>query len=127
MKLSILALVLVAAPIAGAGPATGGETGAPAPAVVAAEWHMNATIIEACSCPMFCQCYFNAKPADHVGCCPPGSDPKSAPRNDGFVLMANEVEAYRAGDKPWEFKGTNGFMITFDIASTDAGGGKKGY
>jgi len=255
VKLSILALVLVAAPIAGAGPATGGETGAPAPAVVAAEWHMNATIIEACSCPMFCQCYFNAKPADHAGCCPPGSDPKmapryckfnnafqvntgnagtvkldgakfwvagdlggdfsqgkmdwavvhfdpavtkeqrdgivavlgalypvkwnslevkgdmpiewkagkdrsvakldggkagevvlvknqgmtdepiviknlkywGAPRNDGFVLMANEVEAYRAGDKPWEFKGTNGFMITFDIASTDAGGGKKGY
>ncbi len=41
------------------------------------------------------------------------------PRNDGFVLMTNEVEAYRAGDKAFEFKGTNGFMITFDIASTD--------
>jgi hypothetical protein len=26
-------------------------------------WNMNATIIEACSCPMFCQCYFNAQPA----------------------------------------------------------------
>ena len=24
---------------------------------------MNATIIEACSCPMFCQCYFNSQPA----------------------------------------------------------------
>jgi hypothetical protein len=43
-----------------------------------------------------------------------------APRNDGFVLMPNEVEAYRAGDKPFEFKGTNGFMITFDINSKDA-------
>lgn len=42
-----------------------------------------------------------------------------APRNDGFVLMPNEVEAYRAGDKAFEFKGTNGFMITFDIASRD--------
>jgi hypothetical protein len=42
-----------------------------------------------------------------------------APRNDGFVLMKNEVEAYRAGEKAFEFKGTNGFMITFDIASTD--------
>lgn len=41
------------------------------------------------------------------------------PRNDGFVLMKNEVEAYRAGDKPFEFKGTNGFMITFDITSAD--------
>src|SRR5262245_43015767 len=29
------------------------------------EWHMNATAIEACSCPMFCQCYFNMEPAAH--------------------------------------------------------------
>ena len=43
-----------------------------------------------------------------------------ASRNDGFVLMPNEVEAYRIGDKPFEFKGTNGFMITFDISSKDA-------
>jgi Protein of unknown function (DUF1326) len=41
------------------------------------------------------------------------------PRNDGFVLMTNEVEAYRAGDKAFEFKGTNGFMITFDVNSKD--------
>jgi hypothetical protein len=43
-----------------------------------------------------------------------------APKNDGFVLMPNEVEAYRVGDKPFEFKGTNGFMITFDINSNNA-------
>ncbi len=42
-----------------------------------------------------------------------------APRNDGFVLMPNEVEAYRVGDKAYEYRGTNGFMITFDIKSTD--------
>lgn len=41
------------------------------------------------------------------------------PRNTGFVLMQNEVEAYRAGDKPYEYKGTNGFMITLDINSKD--------
>lgn len=41
------------------------------------------------------------------------------PRNDGFVLMPNKVEAYRAGDKPFSYKGTNGFMITFDINSKD--------
>ena len=29
------------------------------------KWAMNATIIEACSCPMFCQCYFDTKPAAH--------------------------------------------------------------
>jgi hypothetical protein len=220
---------------------------------------MNATIIEACSCPMFCQCYFNLEPSSHPGCCPPGADPKDAPRyckfnnafqvnkgaygsvkldgakfwiagdlggdfskgemdwavvhfdpavtkeqregivavvghlypvkwnslevkgdlpiewnggrdrsvakldggkagevvlvknqgmtdepiviknlrywgaprNDGFVLMANEVQAYRAGSKPYEFKGTNGFMITFDISSKDVAatdaGAKKAY
>jgi hypothetical protein len=42
-----------------------------------------------------------------------------APRNDGFVLMPNEVEAYRVGPKAFEFKGTNGFMITIDVASRD--------
>ena len=42
-----------------------------------------------------------------------------APRNQGFVMMPNEVEAYRSGDKPFEFKGTNGFMITLDINSRD--------
>ena len=220
-------------------------------------WNMNATIIEACSCPMFCQCYFNAKPAG-PGCCSKPDDPLlktrfcrfnnayrvnkgesggtkldgakfwiagdlgddfsdgqtnwavlhfdpavtkeqrdaiativgfvypvkwdsltigkdapiewhasrdhaeakldggklaevqlkknagmsddpiviknlrywGAPRNDGFVLMANEVEAYHGGDHPYEHKGTNGFMITFDIASSDVGAAtaaKKGY
>ena len=57
-----------------------------------------------------------------------------ASRNDGFILMPNEVEALRqapAGQEPFEFKGTNGFMITFDISSDDAakaaasGGGMK--
>ena len=40
-----------------------------------------------------------------------------ADHNDGFVLMPNTVEAWRAGDKQYEFKGTNGFMMTLDIAS----------
>jgi len=29
------------------------------------KWSFNASLIEACSCPMFCQCYFNTKPAAH--------------------------------------------------------------
>ncbi|MGE5836458.1 MAG: DUF1326 domain-containing protein [Acidobacteriota bacterium] len=41
------------------------------------------------------------------------------PRNTGFVLMPNEVNAYRVGAKPFESKGTNGFMITYDINSKD--------
>jgi hypothetical protein len=38
-----------------------------------------------------------------------------APRNTGFVLMPNDVNAYRTGAKPFEFHRTNGFMITYDI------------
>jgi len=208
------------------------------------EWSMNATIIEACSCPMFCQCYFNSKPAGHAVAGHEGHgaqhycrannayrvnkgsyggikldgakywmamdlgddfsdgefewaiitfDPSvtpeqrigikaimgnvypvkwksftqapdlpiewtatkdqataklgggnagvvilnrfqgqtaepvvihnlkyfGAPRNEGFVLMPNEIEAYKLGDKAFEYKGTNGFMITFDINSKD--------
>ena len=49
-----------------------------------------------------------------------------APRNNGFILMPNVVEAYRTGDKAFEFKGTNGFMITFDIDSKSVGGGVAG-
>ncbi len=50
-----------------------------------------------------------------------------APRNGGFIMMPNEVEAYRAGDKAFEFKGSNGFMITLDINSKDvaAAGAKE--
>jgi hypothetical protein len=42
-----------------------------------------------------------------------------APRNRGFILMPSEVQAYHAGAKPFESKGTNGFMITYDISSKD--------
>ena len=38
-----------------------------AQAAAAGDWSMNATIIEACSCPMFCQCYFTTKPSAHAG------------------------------------------------------------
>ena len=41
------------------------------------------------------------------------------PRNDGFVMMPNELEAYREGPDAFEFKGTNGFMLTFDMTSKD--------
>jgi hypothetical protein len=41
------------------------------------------------------------------------------PRNDGFVMMPNEVEAYREGPKAFEFKGTTGFCIVTDMNSND--------
>jgi len=46
-------------------------------------------------------------------------------RHDGFVLMPNEVEAYRVGAKAFEFKGTNGFMITWDMNSQDVAAAAK--
>ncbi len=42
-----------------------------------------------------------------------------APRNDGFKLMRTNVEAYRRGNKTFEFKGTNGFVVTLNLASKD--------
>jgi len=234
MRRSTLGLFLGLGVIAYATTVGYGQAGSPA-------WTMNATIIEACSCPMFCQCYFNDKPAAHAGHAghqgehfcrfnntfkvnkgsygstdlkdvkfwlagdlggdftkgmdwavlhfDPATTPAQrkalaeilprlypvpwksftvgddkpmewhytaeqavakldggkagevilrrgtnhmnpnqpviiqnmryfgAPRNDGFIMMPNEVEAYRLGDKAFEFKGTNGFMITVD---TDA-------
>lgn len=50
----------------------------------------------------------------------------AADHNDGFELMPNTVEAYRVGDKKFEFKGTNGFMMTLAIASKPASGATKG-
>ncbi len=43
----------------------------------------------------------------------------ATPRNEGFVMMPNEVEAWRVGEKTFEFNGTNGFMITIDMNSKD--------
>lgn len=42
-----------------------------------------------------------------------------APRNDGFIMMPNKLQAYRAGEKAFETNGTTGFMITYDISSKD--------
>ena len=43
-----------------------------------------------------------------------------APRNDGFIIMPNTVESLRTGDKQFEFHGSNGFMITFDLDAKTA-------
>ena len=41
------------------------------------------------------------------------------PRNDAFVMMPNDLEAYREGPNAFEYKGANGFMLTFDMTSKD--------
>jgi hypothetical protein len=235
--LSLSAVFVLAAP----------AVSAAAPPAAAKDWSINATIIEACTCPMFCQCYFNPSPSAHSGHEGHGEehfcrfnnafqvnrgsyggvkldgakfwvagdlgaeftdgemdwavltfDPKvtpeqragiqaavgaiypvkwksftvaadapmewshtadaasakldggkagevelhrfagmtsepvvirnlkywGVPRNDGFVLMPNDVQAYRLGDKAFESKGTNGFMITLDMSSKDVAAGQ---
>jgi len=233
MRLPDVAAIAAAALAFVAGPAT-------APGAETPDWAVNGTVIEACSCPMFCQCYFNDKPAGHhtpeghkhfckgnlawkintghrgtvkldgvkfwlagdlggdfktgegewgvltfdrattaeqreavrvfvqrlyplkwksyaeaegvidtwrqdkdtaVATLDGGktaevrlrrfpgmtSEPivirnlpyVAAPRNDGFVLMPNDVEGYRVGPNAFEFKGTNGFTLTVDVNSSD--------
>ena len=91
-------------------------------------WSMNATAIEACSCPMFCQCYFNPRPADQPGCCPPGADPKNPPRyckfNNAFKVNKGQsggvkldgAKFWVAGDLGGDFsKGQMDWaVLTFD-------------
>ncbi len=45
----------------------GGATlaSAAAPRSAPVSWTMNATAMDACSCPVFCQCFFNTSPAGH--------------------------------------------------------------
>jgi hypothetical protein len=43
----------------------------------------------------------------------------AAPTNSGARVMMNEVEAYRDGDKPYEFKKTNGFFTSITMSSSD--------
>lgn len=43
--------------------------------------------------------------------CAPNAAPEGISRNDGFVMMPNEVKAYHEGASAFEYKDTNGFMI----------------
>jgi len=45
-----------------------------------------------------------------------------AAHSTDVTIMTNEVEAYREGEKPFEFKGTNGFVNTVSMSSSDAKG-----
>jgi hypothetical protein len=40
-----------------------------------------------------------------------------ATKNDGIILMPNVLQTLRKGDKPFESRGTAGFMATLDVDS----------
>ena len=44
-----------------------------------------------------------------------------APHNTGFVIMRSEVEAYRAGDRPFEYHQSNGFFTTIEMSAASTG------
>lgn len=43
----------------------------------------------------------------------------AAARNSGFDIMSNETEAYREGDRAFEFHHTNGFFTRIEMSSKD--------
>src|SRR5438093_4222518 len=78
--------------------------GAPAPAGggTSPAWNMNGTIIEACSCPMFCQCYFNTSPSGEHGHEGMGAGQHFCRFNNAFKVNRGSYGAVNlAGAKFW--------------------------
>jgi hypothetical protein len=100
-----------------------------APVAMAADkdWHFNGTVIEACSCPMFCQCYFNPEPAlkmtehgpDHF--CKFNMAYKINEGYHGDTDLSG-VKFWVAGDlgKTWKDGTTDWAVVTFQPGTTEA-------
>jgi hypothetical protein len=90
----------------------------------AAEWSLNATIIEACSCTMFCPCYFSTVPSGHGH----GSmidhycrfNNAYRVNQGGFKTVSlNGLKFWIAGDLGADFsKGAEWAEITFEPSAT---------
>ena len=91
------------------------------------DWHFNGTVIEACSCPMFCSCYFNTEPAlnhtehgaEHF--CRFTMAYKINAGHHGDTRLAG-VKFWLAGDlgASWKHGKTEWAVITFQPGTTDA-------
>ncbi len=100
-----------------------------APILIASEgadWHFNGTVIEACSCPMFCQCYFNTEPASHAEhdgehFCKFNMAYKVNEGHHGDTDLSG-VKFWVAGDlgDNWEDGETEWAVVTFAPGTTDA-------
>ncbi|WP_419176318.1 DUF1326 domain-containing protein [Desulfosediminicola sp.] len=92
----------------------------------AEKWHFNGTVIEACSCPMFCQCYFNTEPALHQTedgakhFCKFNMAYKVNKGHYGETDLAG-VKFWVAGDlgETWKDGETDWAILTFQIGTTD--------
>ena len=111
--IAIAALLLVAAPLLFA--------------TEDADWHFNGTVIEACSCPMFCSCYFNTKPALHASdhgsehFCKFNMAYKVNEGHHGDTDLSG-VKFWVAGDlgADWSAGQTDWAIVTFQPGTTDA-------
>jgi hypothetical protein len=91
------------------------------------DWHFNGTVIEACSCPMFCQCYFNTYPALHKTqngtehFCKFNMAYKINKGHHGETDLAG-VKFWVAGDlgESWQKGQTEWAIVTFQPGTTDA-------
>ncbi len=90
------------------------------------DWHFNGTVIEACSCPMFCQCYFNTKPALHKT--EHGAEHfckfnMAYKINKGYhgTTDLSGVKFWVAGDlgRDWRKGSTEWAIVTFQVGTTD--------
>lgn len=91
------------------------------------DWHFNGTVIEACSCPMFCPCYFNTKPAlnhtehgaEHF--CRFSMAYKINTGHHGSTDLAG-VKFWVAGDlgANWKDGATEWAVVTFQPGTSDA-------
>lgn len=90
-------------------------------------WHFNGTVIEACSCPMFCPCYFNTEPAlretehgaEHF--CRFNMAYKINEGHHGNTDLAG-VKFWVAGDlgASWKNGDTEWAVVTFQPGTTEA-------
>ncbi|SDP51778.1 DUF1326 domain-containing protein [Desulforhopalus singaporensis] len=91
------------------------------------DWHFNGTVIEACSCPMFCPCYFNTEPAlNHTKhgakhFCKFNMAYKVNKGHYGDTDLAG-VKFWVAGDlgDSWEDGETEWAIVTFQPGTTEA-------
>src|SRR2546428_7845101 len=93
----------------------------------APDWSLNATIIEACSCTMFCPCYFSTVPSGHGGHGAAGEHycrfnmGYRVNRGSFGSVKLDGVKFWIAGDLGSDFsKGSDWAEITFEPSVTKA-------
>jgi hypothetical protein len=132
-SLAVAGAVLAAAgTLHGAGDRVAGTLDGFLEALRKPEWIMRASVIEGCSCPMLCQCYFNDRPAEHDERDPEGhvAHRRYCRFNEAYQVrhgnyggtLLDGVKFWLAGDRGPDFG--NGEMswavLTFDRAMDPA-------